>query len=141
MFVFIIFRCVLSCFCIYYGCVFCISSDFFVRFCLVSFFNLCVVFVNLCIVFLCFINGGIFSFLIYFGFCCDVPLNFGFLWSFFSLKGWYLLLVFLCVAGFALFQLEIHLMLWSLVNTLSTWRSSLLFFFDDFINLYIFFFC
>ena len=60
---------------------------------------------------------------------------------FFFLKSWYLLLVFLCVAGFALFQLEIHLMLWSLVNTLSTWRSSLLFFFDDFINLYIFFFC
>ena len=47
----------------------------------------------------------------------------------------------LCVVGFALFQLEIHLMLWSLVNTLSPWRSSPPFFFDYFVNLYIFFFC
>ena len=50
-------------------------------------------------------------------------------------------LVFFCVVGFALFQLEIHLMLWSLVNTLSPCRSSLPFFFDYFVNLYIFFFC
>ena len=125
---FIIFRCILSCFSIYYGCVFCFLSGFFVKFCLFSLFNLCVVSINLCIVFFWFVIGGIFSFLIYFSLCCDFPPNFVFLLVMFFLKSWSLLLVFLCVVGFALFQLEIHLMLWILMNTLRTWRRSLPFF-------------
>ena len=100
-----------------------ILGDFFVRFCLVSFFNLCVVSINFCLVFWCVRNGGIFSFLIYFCLCCDVPLNFGFFWCCFSWKV-DMLLVFLYVVGFALFQFRDPLdVVNELSETLSTWIS------------------
>ena len=49
--------------------VFFVSQRFFVRFCLISFFNLYIASINLYIVFQCVRNGGICCFLIYFCLC------------------------------------------------------------------------
>ena len=107
--------------------VFCILNDFFVRFCLFSFFNLCIVsIINFCIVFWCVRSSGIFSFLIYFCLCCDAPLNFDFSGVVFLEKSISMVGLFVC-SWFCTISVRdpLDVMELILLNTLNTWRSSL----------------